>query len=519
MSLAQPSDPKGDIPHPPWVKLGLLLSWRQGALTFIAILTLARVWLLFVSPFDLGPDEAQYWSWSRDFAFGYFSKPPMLAWLIGASTAVCGAGEACVRLASPFLHGFTALMLFLLARNMFDDRVGFWAGVTYATLPGVWLSAGLISTDVPLLFFWSIALLGLWGLREERAFKWALVLGAGVGLGFMSKYAMIYFLIGAALASLADKQTRRALISPYGALAGLIAAAFIAPNLLWNAANDFSTVTHTAANANWGADLFNFDQMAEFITAQFGVFGPFLFGALLFALWSFVAAWRKREAPEFRLLWLAAFVVPALLVVTAQGFISRANANWAASAYAAATVLTVAWLLKSRAKVLLPVSFGLHTAVGLLLISLTIWPALIESLGRSNDFKRVRGWEEIGKFIEVRANEGLNETPFTAVLVNDRLTYGELLYYAPDLEVPLTMWDANGVPENHFELMNGFSVEHDGNVLIVGRGRGAERMASRFAATVELQPLEVQIGGGRTRSYRLFAARGYAEPGTEAGIE
>ncbi len=509
MSLAQPSAPKGDIPHPPWVKWGLMLSWRQGALTFIAILTLARVWLLFVAPFDLGPDEAQYWSWSRDFAFGYFSKPPVIAWLIGATTATCGLGEACVRLASPFLHGFTALMLFILARNMFDDRVGFWASVLYATLPGVWFSAGLITTDVPLLFFWSAALVGLWGLREERALKWAAVLGVGVGLGFMSKYAMVYFLIGAGLAAIADKQTRAALLSPLGALAGVIALALVSPNLWWNVTHDFSTVTHTAANANWGADLFNFDEMFEFIGAQFGLFGPFLFGALVFALIGLCIAWGRKERTDFRLWWLAGFIAPVLLVVTAQGFISRANANWAAVAYAAATVFVVAWLLKSRAKPLLPASFALHNVFGVLLICLTIWPSLIGTLGRSNDFKRVRGWEEIGKFVEVRANEGRGSVSYSAVLVNDRLTFGELLYYAPDLEVPLTMWDANGVPENHFELMDPFSAALDQNVLIVARGGGADRIAAAFERAEELPPLEVEIGSGRTRGYRLFAASGY----------
>lgn len=97
----QPSPPKGNIPYPFWVKWGLMLSWRQGTLIFIAALTLLRVWLLFVSPFDLGGDEAQYWSWSRDFAFGYFSKPPMIGWVIGLTTAVCGAGEAACALPPP----------------------------------------------------------------------------------------------------------------------------------------------------------------------------------------------------------------------------------------------------------------------------------------------------------------------------------------------------------------------------------------------------------------------------------
>jgi hypothetical protein len=71
------------------------------------------------------------------------------------------------------------------------------------------------------------------------------------------------------------------------------------------------------------------------------------------------------------------------------------------------------------------------------------------------------------------------------------------------------MWDANGVPENHFELMDPFVPEQDGNVLIVARGRRADAIAAGFANARELEPLSVQIGGGRTRDYRLFVASGY----------
>ena len=39
---------------------------------------------------DLVLDEAQYWTWSRDLAFGYFSKPPMIAWVIRGASELCG---------------------------------------------------------------------------------------------------------------------------------------------------------------------------------------------------------------------------------------------------------------------------------------------------------------------------------------------------------------------------------------------------------------------------------------------
>ena len=75
-------------------------------------LTLARLLVLFVTPLELYPDEAQYWLWSRELAFGYYSKPPMLAWLIALTTGVGGDTEPWVRMSSPLLHAATGLILF-----------------------------------------------------------------------------------------------------------------------------------------------------------------------------------------------------------------------------------------------------------------------------------------------------------------------------------------------------------------------------------------------------------------------
>ncbi|HWU81152.1 MAG TPA: 4-amino-4-deoxy-L-arabinose transferase, partial [Caulobacter sp.] len=60
-------------------------AWR-ATLWMVAGLTLVRLIALFVTPLELYPDEAQYWLWSRELAFGYFSKPPMIAWLIWLTT-------------------------------------------------------------------------------------------------------------------------------------------------------------------------------------------------------------------------------------------------------------------------------------------------------------------------------------------------------------------------------------------------------------------------------------------------
>ena len=103
-------------------------------------------------------DEAQYWTWSRELAFGYFSKPPMIAWVIRGATAICGDGEACIRSASPVLHTLASVRDVPHRARAVRRRVGFWSAIVFDTLPGVSYSSLLITTDVPLILFWTIAL-------------------------------------------------------------------------------------------------------------------------------------------------------------------------------------------------------------------------------------------------------------------------------------------------------------------------------------------------------------------------
>lgn len=124
-------------------------------------LTALRVAVLWISPSELSFDEAQYWAWSRDFAFGYFTKPPLIAWIIGAETALCGNSAACVRAGAPLIHLASAIGISLLARRLYGPAAGFWAGIFYAIIPGVALSSLLMTTDAPLLLCWIAALLAL----------------------------------------------------------------------------------------------------------------------------------------------------------------------------------------------------------------------------------------------------------------------------------------------------------------------------------------------------------------------
>src|SRR4051794_32635778 len=112
-----------------------------NALAVVAGVTLLRLVAIFLTPLQLYPDEAQYWLWSRHLAWGYASKPPLIAWLIWATTAIGGDGEAFVRLAGPVMHAVAALALFGAGRRLYGAATGLLACLLWVLMPAVQVSS------------------------------------------------------------------------------------------------------------------------------------------------------------------------------------------------------------------------------------------------------------------------------------------------------------------------------------------------------------------------------------------
>jgi 4-amino-4-deoxy-L-arabinose transferase-like glycosyltransferase len=448
-------------------------------------------------------DEAQYWFWSRELAFGYYSKPPLIGWIIRGVTEICGQGEACIRAPSALLHAGTALLIYAIGRTLYDARIGFWAGLTYATLPGVSLSSTLISTDAPLLFFVSLALFAFLKLRENPSWRWAVFFGAAVGFGFLSKYAMAYFLVCMGLVLIWLPVYRSVLkdVRFYAALA--IGGAVFAPNIVWNAQNSFATLSHTADNANWSSSMFHPGEALDFIGGQFGVFGPILFAAFLVFCFNWLrrpgVGVRAQAGAAERL--LLAFSVPVILLMTAQAFLSRAHANWAAFAYVAGTVLMTAVLLRQGRSRLFRVSLALHFALFIPISIGGILAGRISLSGSADPYVRVLGWKKLAESAAGKAREG----GFRAIATDKRALAAELLYYLRDEGIPVVALRGDGPPNDHFELTRPLTDETPRPVLIVSLGQ------NRGLGGHEIGSAEIPAGPVKTRKVFFYSIQGAEE--------
>lgn len=488
-------------------------DWN-AAILLTAGLTLARLVALFRTPLELYPDEAQYWLWSRALDFGYYSKPPMVAWAIWATTHLGGDAAVFVRLSAPLFQAGATLCAFALGRRLYGGPAGLAAAALYALMPAVQLSAFVVATDAPLLFFTGLALVAYAALQSAagpRRFGLAAGFGAALGLAFLSKYAALYVLIGLALHLALSREARRAW-SPAAALAALVVfAGVVAPNLVWNASHGFATLHHTAANAAWGQRApFNPAGLASFLLTQLGVFGPIPFGVLVTGL---VLAARRRALSREDLM-LLCFVAPALLIVSVQALLSRANANWAAVSYLPATVLVAGWLMRWRARRWLTAAVALQAVMAALVLVAVVNPRAIDAVGGSNSLKRVRGWEQAARLVTDRASveEGGG---LSAVAVNDRFLYYALAYYGRDYfgrpgAPPLVYWLRAASPANQAEASAPLDQRNGSRVLGVAyEGWHLDEMTGDFARILGREIDSVWLDPRHQRKMVLFVGEGF----------
>lgn len=478
-----------------------------GALAGLALLRIAG---LLVSQMELDVEEAQYWTWSTAPAFGYFSKPPLIAWIMGAAERVCGSGEACLRAPAPLLWFATSAVLFALARRLYGATTAVWTAALFALAPGIAFSARLITTDVPLLLCWAVALYALVRLRETQAWRWALLLGAALGVGLLAKYAMIYLVVCTLLYAASDPAARRSLLSWRGLAACAVAALIVAPNIAWNVRNQFQTFAHVQENVagrGLGTGLRDF---LAFTGGQVGIIGPILFVVLAARLMGYGRTDRP-AADRLLLVFSAAILIPLALYAIA----TPAKANWSAVAYVAGIPLATASLVHARRDgwLKLSLAFGLLAQVALLAGDALASRVRLPFYPGREPYARVLGWAELARAVEARARQA----GVSAVVTLTRSDAALFSYYLRKSGLPVMSWPAGPQPDNYFEWTRPLRPEL-GPLMVVNSWPIRDLLQQAFADVADLGLITVVTGRTTSRSmlaYRVSAAREPVRPWSE----
>ncbi|MFN3477478.1 MAG: glycosyltransferase family 39 protein, partial [Candidatus Methylomirabilales bacterium] len=412
-----------------------MTRYRILFLFWLMALTLFRLWYIGSGALDLAPDEAHYWDWSRRLDLSYYSKGPMVAYLIAASTRLGGNREFFVRLPAVLLSSGTAILAYLLARELFlSERIAFFTVLILSLIPLYAAGSLLMTIDPPFIFFWALALLAFWkavqySSQQPLSTRWWVLFGLALGLGMLSKYTMALILPCLLLYLWFSPKGRPHLRQKGLYLAFLLGLLLFSPVLLWNAQHGWVSFRHVIGQAGLSGRCSVFDvrcwilevqapsvwTFLEFLGSQAGVISPLLFVAFVFSMGRSARLSLRRGAPlqkgRDEHLFLLLTSAPVLAFFLFWSFHSKVQANWAAPAYLTATIASAAWGEEvlgqppRRSKRLAAASFsGLAIVPALTLLLFGHFPTLLDRVGidlppKVDPTRRLQGWRELGEAV------------------------------------------------------------------------------------------------------------------------
>lgn len=471
----------------------LLTLWRERphalAIGIIALTTVVRLLVVASGQLDLVQDEAQYWTWSRRLQLSYYSKGPLIAWIIAAGTSLFGDIPFGVRIGAVAGAFLSQAVLYLgLARLMARPRLAVVTLFIMNTTPLFLASGILMTTDNPLLVCWLAALFSLHAaaLRPDSPWPW-IWFAASMALGVLAKYTMLGMAGIAVLHALGLMRLgilprrhwpRLAAFTGGGALVGLL------PIVVWNAQNGWASFRHVgrlAGVAPAAGDTFRFfslDYVPDFVGGQVGLIYPWwlafmIYGGVLALRSGWLYSLRPVPAPQDvpadpeavrsareSVLFSAGFW-PIFLFFFIWSFHTRIYANWPAMCYASGLVLAaqgVETLLRrgedasgmTLARRLLPLWVGLSLVC---CVAIHAQEQLSRVLPVAyNPAIRLKGWSDLGRHLgELRA---AMPNPDRVFFFSDQYDVAsELAFYVPGQ--PVTYCADFGRRFNQFDFWPG----------------------------------------------------------------
>ncbi|MDB4900764.1 MAG: arnT 2 [Mucilaginibacter sp.] len=268
---------------------------ESNAASYTAILIfITFVLRCFIAAYTgLGNGESYYFRGALHLDFSYFDQPPLFFWLGALSIKLFGLTNFGIRFASVLLFAGTSWMLFLITKELFNAKSGFWA-VVIMNLSAVFTIAIACwyQPDAPLMFFWLVAtyfivkLMFAPGTENSEATRYSrktwllwLAVGISMGLATLSKYHVLFLFAGVFMFVSTSKNQRHWLRHPGPYLAVLITIIMALPILWWNYNNGWVSFVFQGSRAGVkGGEKFqlHFDWFLRSILGQAAFLLPWI---------------------------------------------------------------------------------------------------------------------------------------------------------------------------------------------------------------------------------------------------
>ena len=449
---------------------------KQKSTNLILLLVAAGgvlIHILLNGQYGFHRDELDVLMNARQLDWGYVAYPPFTPFVARLGLEFFGESLRGLRIFSAMAQGIVMILAGLMARDMGGRRNAqimsafavFIAPI--ALLAGTWIM--YFAFDY---LWWVLVAFFLVRLLATDDARYWLGIGAGIGLGMMTKFTMVFWVIALVVAVLITP-ARKYLRSKWLYLGAGLALLIYLPNLIWQIQHDFISLDFLSAiharDIRWGrADDFLIEQL-------YGTTNPFSLPlwTVGLSLCMFGASMKR-----FRGLgWM--FLVTFLLFL-----INRGRAYYVAPAYvpllAAGCVGFEHWF-ESRTEGMRRVGFGLlwgAQVIGSLIAIVLMKPiapinsALWEiTSGVNEDVVEMVGWQDLtAQVADIYQSIPAQEQPRTVILAGNYGEAGALDLYGKEYDLPLIISGSNslwyrgyGEPEPETVIVVGFESSYASN--------------------------------------------------------
>ncbi|HEY1684087.1 MAG TPA: glycosyltransferase family 39 protein [Tepidisphaeraceae bacterium] len=482
-------------------------------------------------PLGLSEDEAHYWDWSRQLGLSYYSKGPLVAYIIRFSCAIFGNTMPAVRYPATLLAIATASITYWLIVELFgsDPLALGWTLLSH-TIPLYVAGSLLMTIDSPFFFCWALAtVLAAKAIFQNRQRLWPFV-GIAVGVGFLAKYTMFVWPVCLIPFLIADPSSRRILRSGWFWLAFPIALLFTTPVIIFNAQHNWITVHHVQADTSAG---FSWTNLPAFLLGQAAIIGLFNFLILLGAV-AYIFRESKTDPHRRAIIYLASIGLTFFAIVACTAFTTRVEPNWPACAYFTLIILC-AYFLSRRlwsgphkkwwricvagsvvlAGMIVPLAHNFEILYPVLTRALpTINRVMFacgakhpKTLSNFDPTYKLRGWPTLGD----RVAYYLNQHPGAMVMGEDYQIASEVAFYTPGQ--PKT-YAVGSYFTPHAKRMSQFDIWSDRslaptNSTLLGRdaiyvGDMNPALRNSFTSAQRLPEVQISVNGYPLRSFTIW---------------
>lgn len=425
----------------------------------------AMIFVILYAGIGLGPDEAQYWTWSQQLDWGYYSKPPGIAWQNWLGTHLFGNTELGVRSMAVLIGSIIPLLVYAMAKACrLVPSTCFWASIAMAFSPLGVMSSLLSITDGGMVLFWTAACACMARQIERAETPNYILLGILILCGSLFKWPMylLWVLIIGAWWLFPRMVSWRIMIGMAISLLALV------PSVYWNASHDWVTFRHVwstliGGHAPKAADATSAGNFFEYLGAQALLVSPILFGLLLIALWKLFFGKNIQHKPS-GVIFCGLISLVVLGTVSSMALFMKMQGNWGIFAYPTAFVVigwyacettpsAKKWLIGGIALSVILCGFALSIPY------LQLRNVLSETIlsYKFNPFRHNVGWGALQR--ELKA-AGYN--PQQDFLFSDKYQTASILSFYGEAQKRAYFLNISGARKNQFSFWPGMDREQRG---------------------------------------------------------